>query len=259
MRLNLGLNPDEVMCHINNKLSRMQEDMLEGMIDAEDSGLSVAVNAAMNGHAFTDIMFRAEGYKYCNTACFYRLIYTRADNMISYDLADSMIDFGGSVVIIDEPDKFLERINLAVCREGYKYLCGSVEYRPEMKDGIKSDVSERHHVLLESSELVDVKISSIKRDCFVKSEKYEDQREWRIILYRGVQETKAYTLSVGSLKDIAHRVEAQDLTGELERLFVSGRIRPCRTGFYGNTDRKEINHLFCELGANKARMFVAAG
>ncbi|MBE6004405.1 MAG: hypothetical protein E7232_10050 [Lachnospiraceae bacterium] len=237
-----------------------QEDMFEGSI-----GIGNTVDNELDKYALTDTAYRAVGYKYCNVMCMYRLEYqfeafSDVGQMVHYDVPQ-MDDFGDSVIIITDENEFLRRIMRAAEKERYLFLCGNVKYWTPKNADI---MSKKHHLLFES-EPVDMNsepfVSSIKihRDCFQKMDNHKNEKEWRIALYRGVKETKAYRLEIGSIRDIAICVSKEDLIKEIDRLFRNGKIKQCGEEYYGNVSRRELRQKFYELGDNKAQMLVTVG
>ena len=95
-----------------------------------------------------------------------------------------------------------------------------------------------------------------KRDCFVKMDKYTSQSEWRLALYRGIKSTEAYTLEIGSIRDIATLVKTDKLADLIDGMFKNGSIKPGLDRYEGNIGRKEMSELFFRLGDNKADLFV---
>ena len=255
MKAHTSSAPEEILIPIESEMPECQEDILEGAI-----GEASIKDEGLKKHLLSDMIIRSSGYQYCNVACFMKLKYEVKGNHIHYD-PPYMDGFGGSVVIIDDERELLRRIDSSVKKLGYKYLCGEVEYKNPKLDGKLSEISERHHLLLQSDE--EVEIMSLRpgemRDCFTKAKKYAHQQEWRIALYRGVQDTRAYMLKAGSLRGIAHCVRADELVDELDNMFLKGRIAPGLAGYHGNVSRQEMRELFHELGGHKAKFFMIAG
>ena len=247
--------PEEILIPIENEMPEYQEDILEGAI-----GEASVKDEGLKRHLLSDMIIRSSGCQYCNIACFMKLKYEVKGSCIHYDIP-CMNGFGGSVVIIDDEREFLRRIGSSVKKLGYKYLCGEVEYKEPKFDGSLSEISERPHLLLQSDE--EVEITSLRpgemRDCFTKAKKYSHQHEWRIALYRGVQDTQAYVLRTDSLRDIARCVSTDELVDELDDMFAKGKIAPGLPGYHGNVSRQDMRDIFHELGGHKAKFFMIMG
>lgn len=245
-----------------------QMDLYEGIYGTVNSaGMeALGIPKDFQGHNLTDISLRAEGYRYCNVHCYYRLDYWFEENGISWNTSEAMKDFGEYVVIIDDERAFLNLLHGAATREGYDYLCGSVHYRPPKKDG--EIITVGHNIVVRSEEqLVNVTeftpglSLSARRDSFDKMDGLSYQKEWRISLYRGVKETAGYALHLDSdLKGVAHVVKSKDLDGELERMFRSGRLlEGLDTAWYGNIGRRELREKFYALGDYQTTMLGMIG
>ena len=259
LRVHPGVEPDSISVPINNTLSRTQADMLEGTI-----GLNDLVNADFGDGALTDTINRAVGYQYCNVCCFYRLDYTLqpvsfGQSIIRYDIPN-MDGFGNYVVIIKDEAEFIRRINTAAKEKKFDFLCGDVHYKKLKKDGKPVDLSNRNHVALRTEDKVQIPddMHTI-RDCFVKTDFYSFQHEWRVALYRGVKDTAAHVFHIGSLRDIACVVEKRKLATEIDNLFNAGEIKSSRDGYSGNISRREMKEKFVALGDNQMQMIMFVG
>lgn len=244
-----------------------QMDMLEGVygtVSADAIGFDKEFAECMA----TDVFLRAEGYRYCNVQCFYRLDYVWNGNVVSWDQISGMEEFGEYVVIIDDEAKFLRLVDRAMNRRKLKYLCGSVRYRPPLKDQRRVTLgphavvkADSYFVDIQKLEVPDSRVHVLHGDCFCKMDAMQSQREWRIAVYRGIEDTSAYTLELDcGLKGIAHVVRAADLTAELDAQFQEGRVKPgMRERWYGNADRRQLRKYFYELGDNRASVFAIIG
>lgn len=256
---NPTVEPNSCSVPIDYSLSRTQADMLEGTI-----GINDLVNADFGEYALTDTICRSVGYQYCNVCCFYRLDYklqpfSSRYNTINYDIPN-MNDFGDYVVIIKDEEEFIRRVGKAAKEQRFDYLCGNVQYRKLQKNGTTVDLSSRNHLALRTEDKVPIpdNIRSI-RDCFIKTDFYSPQKEWRIALCRGVKETKAYRFDIGSLRDIACIVEKQNLAKRIDELVNRGDIKPGREGYSGNISRKDMKNKFIALGDNQMQMIMIVG
>ena len=263
---NPEINPDELLIPLENSAPAGQMDLFEGTISTAD-GDKMGFEKNFTDVLMTDIMLRSIGYKYCNVLCFYRLDLTITpfgrNVAVKYNLNSQMNEFGEYVVIIDDEVELLRRINTAIKKEAnYRYLCGSVNYRKFKKSGTNARNGNSLTVKVEME--VDITEEPLKsaiisrRDCFDKTERYCNQKEWRLALYRGVKSTDAYRLEIGDISDIVHYVRSDNLNEELQRTIQMG-IKQGAGGYYGNISRKEMKELFYQLGDNKAEVFGIIG
>lgn len=243
-----------------------QKDLFEGVYctcDVDTFGFEKEFKGAL----LSDISMRAEGYKYCNVHSYYRLDY-QPDRRggIGWRSNARMKDFGDYVVVITDESEFLKRVHAAASREGFEYLCGNVHYRQPKKQG--EVVNLEHYAAVKAGEwLIDITNEPYKngiigrRDSFDKMSTMSYQKEWRISLYRGVRESKAYTLDLGCrLDDIVHVAEAENLNQELEKLFRSRIIKLSgKYIWYGNVDKHTLRDKFYALGDNKASLLGMIG
>ena len=256
-----GIDPDSYVVPINNILSRTQADMLEGTVGFSDDD---PVTVDFGEHALTDTIYRAEGYQYCNVCCFYRLDFTLQTaspgrSFIHYNIP-SMDGFGDYVVIIKDEVEFIRRISRAAKGNSFDYLCGNVRYKKLKRNGSTVNLSNRNHIALRTEDRVPIPddMHTI-RDCFVKTDYYSSQQEWRVALYRGVKDATAYVFQIGSLRDMACVVKKGDLATEIDKLFNSGEIKSSRDGYSGTISRREMQRKFVELGDNQMQMITFVG
>lgn len=240
-------------------------DLFEGTVGTERLADS-NIPDMLKGHAQTDLVYRSVGMGYCNILCFYKMDYEvlegeGADILrmrgipVKYYLGD-MHEFGDYAVIIDDLDELIGRIHKAVRSCGFKYSCGPVRYRKLTRND--KDPLLGHNVTLKEEALHDISNVKSRRDAFSKTEKYEYQREWRVVLYRGVKDKEPYRLEVGDLRDIVHWVKREDLDAEVKRIFMNREFKQPSSLWYGD-DRHEIRDLFYKLGDYKVERFVLIG
>lgn len=232
-----------------------QIDLFEGTVKtvaSKDNDLPQYLDDSL----MMDMVFRSVGMGYCNVLSFFRLDYEIQYNglTVEYYLGD-MKEFGDYVVIIDDKDEFLRRVNSAANKHEYKYLCGSVKYKTPTLNG--EQVRSGHNIVLKCEDKYE--IESGYGDAFVKMEQYENQREWRIALYRGIKDTQAYSLEIGNIRDIVHWVKRENLHNEIESMFRKNQIKRSDSGWYGNVGRSELRKLFYKLGDNKAEKLIVIG
>ena len=260
-------NPDDIKIKMPQNLSGGQSDTLESVVGY---GSNARFKPMFGEHILSDCIYQAVGFQYCNVLCFYRLdFYTPSyrleymcDNnlLLHYD-PPNMEEFGEYVIIIKDKQEFLRRISRAIGE--MKYLCGDIEYKPLMRNGMKVDISDRHHILVQQEPVANIlEIQTENGDCFSKFDKYSLQREWRLAIYRGEKDTSAFTFHVGNLRDITYCTKAENLIPELDKLLIAGEIRPRKDRHYlycGNITRLEMRKKFYQLGDNKANLFLFIG
>ena len=232
-------------------LPRDTEDCLEGCAGISDIKV---IKRDFGDQAINACMARAVGYQYCNVLCFYKLDTAFLPSFSSENLL-RMRTFGNYVIIIDDKEEFIRRIDRKVKNLNYKYLCGEVKYRnPKFIE----DINDQHHIFARAEKYYDLRNIDIasKRDCFTKTERYSNQNEWRLAIYRGVQETEAYILDIGEMRDIAHKIDINMILEELKQLTAEGKIKTDEYGYYGNISKQEMNKLFYKLGEYRAEIFA---
>lgn len=187
------------------------EPTKEGQIDSLE-GLVCGIGAKGR----EDCM-RADGYRYCNVLCCYRLDYVTEGDTIGWYTNEYMDKFGDYVVVIKDRDEFQKRLVKAASKLGFKCGCNSVDY----SNRFSSD-----------------------RDCFDKEEGYAYQKEWRAALYRGTDKCEPYELCIGPIDDIAEWCLTSRLNKTLENIFRCHDFAPSRERYYGNIDRYDLEQLF---------------
>lgn len=259
-------NPEDVLIPMEGDAPLGQMDLLEGTISTVN-GASMNFENSFSDCLMADMFIRAVGYKYCNILSFYRLdlnISSIANHCaIQYSLADAMNKFGENVAIIKNTPEFLKRINNAVTKTNYKYLCGNVQYKSLTKNG--HVVKPGPNITLKREDEIDIDSEPFKsalaskRNCFVKVDQYKYQNEWRLALYRGIPSKKAFRLEVGDIRDIVHVVNISEIEKTLDADLKNGIIKPNSSSFYGNIARKDMKNLFYQLGNNKGELIGILG
>lgn len=160
---------------------------------------------------------RADGYKYCNLLCCYRLDYILEGSTTGWYTNEYMDKFGDYVVIIKDRDQFQKRLVKAASKQGFKCGCNSVDYSNRFTQ---------------------------ERDCFDKEQVYSYQKEWRAALYRGANICEPYDLFIGPIDDIAEWCLTSRLNKTLENIFRNHDYVPSHERYYGNIDRYDLVRLF---------------
>ena len=150
-----------------------QKDIFEGVVCTvpvkDFNGFPMDFQAAQA----SDYHFRAEGYKFCNVLCFYKINFLLEDGLLHCDLNDDMLKFGEYIAIITNENEFLRRIEAAVKRSHYELLCGDVHYHLQMLNGKQSKEGPRMYLAVKDrffkiEELQNRGFNIRKRDCFDK-------------------------------------------------------------------------------------------
>lgn len=91
-------------------------------------------------------------------------------------------------------------------------------------------------------------------DVFDKCNVYKNQREWRLVVNKGIADREPLRVNVGDLSDILVKVERNNLKKKMETLFYSFEIQHMEEGYSGNISRDEMKRELCLLGDNKGRL-----
>lgn len=240
-----------------------QNDLYEGTIGIESVSTFDMGNETKE-HILSDTAYRSLGFGYCNICCLYRLDYIERyinnHKYIEYSLNGSMSEFGKYIVIIKDEEEFLRRINKAVNKLGYKYLCGNVIYHKEYRDG--KEAKRCNSISLTGDQMIDIEAYKDKiidkRSCFDKIDEYSYQNEWRIALYRGIKDPNAYILNIGDIKDICEVANASNIKLIINKI-LSHNPKLGLSDYYGNISRDNLKELFYKLGDNKAQALIKIG
>lgn len=242
-----------------------QKDILEGVVSLTAPENLDILPEAFKRVQYTDLQLQAVGYQYCNVFCMHRIDLfpqeiPKIGMRISYQTASNMEKFGVYAIIVDDEAEYLRRINKAANEQGFRFLCGRVNYHKPTLD--RKAVNPSHNIVLKCDSPFDMSIFGNKgryRDSFDKYNKYAWQNEWRLTLYRGEKNTSAYTFCVGDLNDITHIVKVKDLEGKLHKEIQNSKLQNSNDCYYGNASRKELYELFAKLGDNQAWLISSVG
>lgn len=211
-------------------LSEGQADLFEGVV-CNLSADKLKMDENFKSALMTDISLRAKGFGYANTLCFYRLMYEEymqwgLRNYI-YQISERMNNFGEYVVVIDKPEELISKIEKAVKRENYKFICGPVKYRKPKLNG--KSARDGYSMTVKMDDMINLRdySSSIlnNRTCFDKMDKFSWQNEWRVILYRGEKSVEPYRLEIGNIRDICHWITIDNLENEIKCCLENGVIK----------------------------------
>lgn len=240
-----------------------QKDIFEGVVCTVPVKDFAAFPTDFQSAQACDYRFRAEGYRYCNVLCFYKIDFSIDGPFVHYEYDTNMEKFGQFVAFITNEREFLRRIEAAASREKYQVLCGDVRYHNLMLNGKPGHLGNQMHLKVKDrfftiEELQRRGFSINKRDCFDKGAQYQAQNEWRVALYRGEKSVDAYKLNIGSISDIVTWFPIDKFkTGideNVNRYGLSDFM-----GWYGNTNRKKMREAFYELGDCKTSLFATIG
>lgn len=200
-----------------------QRDIFEGVICTVPVKEFQAMPVEYQALQASDYCFRAEGYRYCNVLCFYKMQYEINGAFVRCDYDVGMKQFGDYVAFITNQRELTRRIERAATAEGYKVLCGDVRYHHQMLNGKQSSEGKRLQLISKDrlftiEELERRKFSIKRRDCFDKDILYSGQNEWRVALYRGEKNVNAYRLNVGDLSDIVRWFPFENMRAGIEKI-----------------------------------------
>lgn len=241
----------------NNK---RQMDILEGTIATLNPDDVVKIDNNLREHICTDVRLRALGFDYCNLTCFCKMEYTQKliNGKIQWEwIEPDMNEFGEYVIIVKNPRELIKRIDEKMRSLGYQYICGDVNYHSITFKG--EMVESKHTMTLEIEE--DVKIKDYLQqgnrmdyDAFDKGDVYKNQREWRLVVNKGLADREPLKVNVGDLSDILVKVDRNNLKKKMDKLFYSFEIQRMEEGYSGNISRDEMKRELCLLGDNKGRL-----
>lgn len=232
-----------------------QRDLFEGVsetFDKKSLGFPIPWQQIING----DVMFRLDAYRYCNLYCFYRVDIDETGIRNPFGIpamvpvkgihlpGDEMTKFGDTVAIIKDEAEFLRRVMQSIEKD-WLCLAGDVRYsRIEgSPNGLGGGSYWQSEKVYPAPRLQRGNGRTSTKDCFIKTSFYENQREWRICLFRNVKDDKAYTLKVGDLHDIVELVPVNQIQKRLIETYmpcVPAEVAPQFSGFKGNISRSEF-------------------
>ena len=238
-----------------------QMDIFEGVsCDVDINKVKSIFPDELQNAIVHDIALQPVGYSYCNVFCASKIEIKRVEAGVQITAPAEMNKFGEKAVIIKDVEKFLTRVRHSACSHGFDFVCGDINYCSPTTGGHAD--SNKSKLTWKSMQPVGLdvfgndSVISIK-DAFDKHIKYEGQMEWRIVLYRGVKESKAYDLDIGCLEDI---VEVVDATKMKDKCFIEELCRKYdhdSIGYQGTTSRDDLRKKFIELGDNKYWFFMS--
>lgn len=240
-----------------------QKDIFEGVVCTVPVRDFNAFPMGFQSIQACDYRFRAEGYKYCNVLCFYKMNFSINGPFVNCEYDANMEKFGKYVAFIANEREFLRRVETAAKNEKFQVLCGDVRYHKQMLNGQPGHQGNQMYLSIKDryftiEELQSRGYSIKQRDCFDKGDQYQTQNEWRVALYRGEKSTAAYKLNVGDLSDIVHWFPIEKFQSEIPKNVNRYGLSDFE-GWYGNVSRKEMREAFYELGDRKTAMFSTVG
>lgn len=243
-----------------------QRDPLEGAGASVHPGAFTNLPPSLITSQNYNVQVRPEGFRYCNVCCLSMQIaqYVNAGYGVALESPHPSVELGDALVVIDDIRVFLDRVIAACNNLGYRVVIGPVAYREV--ECLAGPGGSRHGLLFvnEESAPYDFYTSNpapvFDLDAFVKTHQYQVQMEWRIALYRGEKSIDAYTLDVGSLRDIAHVVHRRMLNVDgVQAIQRRTPWLPMPTGYFGNATRQELADLFFELGEREVTLALSVG
>ena len=238
-----------------------QRDMFEGVFTTINVDNSHFPKELTKGLKYNP-RFRAVGYKYCNVSCMSAVnCIPSLQGKAYFRWPGNMNAFGESVLVIQNPKALFTRAIEAANREGYKIICGKVNYHDAHRGDFIQTQSAKLTWKATEDRTFDTMIPEAEHfyDSFDKHRKYEYQNEWRISLYRGEKTEDAYkNFYIGDLHDIAFIRPANEIASEAGRNMLLSiiNLEPDRKlDYMGNCGREKMRELFFELGDRKSTLF----
>lgn len=198
------------------------------------------------------------GLSYASICCFFMQLARLGQDGACMESPRAPDKLGDYYVAIDDFPAFVDRIDIAARLHRLHYYCAPVSYWDI--EPVPGREKNAHSILLVNREPLNARavfpqgVPDFPHDVFYKNKRYAPQMEWRIALCRGVRDTAAHLLRVGSLQEIAHLVMPDELDADtrscarLPRAWITNPEG-------GNVARKE---LFDELYALEPDRFYVA-
>lgn len=251
---------------LEKQRNRSQRDILEGTIASIPPDQIPELPDKMRKMIDTDVMIRALGYDYCNVMCFCKMEYRfqMLEKIIRIDWDEpNMKDFGEYAIIVKDPKELIRRIDMAVKRQNYQYVCGDVNYHPRTFNH-KAITRNKPSVSLQLEKPIEMNAilkqgKRVDYDAFDKCDIYKNQYEWRLAINNGAADEQPLQISVGDLSDIVEMVDRSSLADKMHELFMTAAIFPMEEGYYGNTSRAEMREAFYHLGEDKGYYIITLG
>lgn len=202
------------------------------------------------------------GLSYANVCCFFMQTAHRGTSATCIRSPHDPSKLGGYYVAIDDFQAFIDKIDLATKVHGLHYYCAPVSYwEIEPAPG---RIRNTHSILMLNDEPLDAAtifpdgVPEFPHDMFYKHKRYARQMEWRIALSRGVQDVEAYTLRIGSLREIAHMVVPDELDTDT-RLCAGISSAWVSNPEGGNITRRGFFDELCALEPNRFYVGLSIG
>lgn len=248
------------MRHHRTEGKEGQNDVLEGIIATKQPQKLFKEEALKFGSKY-NARYQACGYQYCNILCMSMVTYTRIPiidkSMIT--MPGNMKNFGDYGVLIKDMDEFKKRIIDAANKQGFRVVCGIVNYHtPEINGTTQTTPAKLEWVTKEEIEkdlTTLLKDAESTYDSFDKHKRFAFEREWRVSLYRGKKEMTPFVFDVGTLKDITKIIErktVQTVEGMVALISNETIVHSSNEEYCGNISRRGLRELFYQLGDNKA-------
>lgn len=250
---------------LRKQQNNSQRDIFEGTMASVTPDQVPELPNDFRDSMCTDIMIRALGYNYCNLMCFCKIGYYQPwDNgqlMIDWE-EPNMKMFGDYAVIIKDPEELFRRIDVAIQKQGYQYICGDVNYHPmTFKNGL---AEHKHSMTLSIKSPIEIenileRSKRIDYDAFDKCDVYKAQNEWRLAVNNYEADKEPLRLNVGNLSDIVVKVKREGLADKLTKLLLGFKIHSMKEGYFGNISRDEMREAFYQMGGYKGFLMCTIG
>lgn len=260
------MNGDKVAEELLRKQqNKSQRDIFEGTMASVAPDQVPELPDDFRSAMCTDVMIKALGYNYCNLMCFCQVEYQR--RLINGRLGTEwnepdMQAFGDFAVIIKNPDELVRRIDTAIRKLGYQYICGKVNYHPMTFQGSLAEPKPSITFSMDCPIEIENILQRSKRidyDVFDKCEVYQAQNEWRIAINNHAANEQPLRIMIGDLSDIVVKVKREYLADKLSKLLSEFRIHPLQEGYSGNISRDEMKEDFYRMGEYKGYLMATIG
>lgn len=250
---------------LKKQQNRSQRDIFEGTMASLPPSQMPELPDDFRNAMCADIMIGALGYNYCNLMCFCKMEYhQRFFNErlgTEWDEPD-MQDFGDYAVIIKNPEELVKRIEAAILRQGYQFICGDVNYHPMTFNGGLAEPKSSATLIMDSPMKLDDILQRSRRidyDAFDKCDVYKAQNEWRLVVNNGVADEQPLRISIGDLSDIVVKVKREKLADKMNKLFLKHKIHPMKEDYHGNILRADMREEFYRMGDYKGFLMATIG
>lgn len=209
---------------------------------------------------------RSLGYSYCNIISFHKIVlYTQFlennKKLINWN-ETNMNNFGKFAVVIVKPGIFLKKLRVTLDKINWNYIYGSVKYHnateQEMQNHHITFLSENAFPINNIEKLLKTKMI-FEYDAFDKFSRYNNQREWRILINRNeINKSHIKYLEIGDLSDCVKKVDSHNLGNFVDKALSNKKLFPVTNDCYeGNITRQQMRESILNLGQNQVQLLLS--